>query len=1002
MEWQQSPYTLPLVVTGLITFASAVYTARQRHIPGAGHLLKMLLAITIWVFFYILELKAIALDDKLFWTKAEYLAIIFIPVEYLLFVLKYTGTFHKIRKPRQFTFGLLIIPAFTLFLSWTNEWHQLLYQTTGLIFENGLSYLTLTRGSGFWIYLGYIYLLLLTSTLILLRKFLTAQHPYQSQHILTAIAGLFPWVGNVIYITGLNPLPYLDPTPFTFALTGLCFALLLFRFKFLDIVPIARSLVVERLEDGVIVIDGQNRVVDINETAVSLLQKDKKEILGHPLSFSQPQWLTLAAVLKEDKPAKIELPIKEAHYEVSTTLLTNESSGVNGRLLTLHNISPQKKTEQMLQHAKEAAEAADQAKTNFLTNISHEIRTPLNAVVGMAEMLRQTPLNPNQQELLNVMVQSSNNLMQLINNILDFSRLEAGNLTLNQQSFDLVDCVEAALENVRQAAHEKHLALSYQIDAPTPTWLVGDAVRLRHILINLLENSIKFTEEGEIKITISHLPQPEGVQLHFVVEDSGIGIAPAQAKNLFSPFQQIDSSMTRAHGGNGLGLVICKRLVMLMGGDIYLNSTAGQGTAVHFSAQFTIATDNQPPTVSLRHHKATLTNKRLLIITKDAHQRRQISKEARVAGLEVYTAGSCQEASYWVSHSEAFDVVLLDTAVWQAEPDIVNQMRHQETRLPLPIILLSSGEAALPTEVQATVFSAVLPHSMDSSQMYDTLMNVLSVATPTLSSHGLAETMAKRFPLKILVVEDNKLNQRIIKTMLAKLGYHPDVAANGKEAVQIARQSEYDVILMDIQMPVMDGIVATQQILADGAVGKRPYIIAVTAHALEGDREYYLSSGMNEYLSKPVTLNQLVEVLYQSLNQQNSVTENPQPASVAKPAETSEPPIDLVELSRLVGGEAKQFLEMMTPIFLEDTQKTLHTLAEAIQNSDGKTVQQATHSLKGSSASMAMPTLSQYSRNLEMMAKTGDLSEAPPLFQQIQAEFGRVKNALSELVETAV
>jgi signal transduction histidine kinase len=400
-----------------------------------------------------------------------------------------------------------------------------------------------------------------------------------------------------------------------------------------------------------------------------------------------------------------------------------------------------KEIELLLRQANEAAETAERAKTQFLTNMSHEIRTPLNAVVGMTEMLRQTPLNANQSELLNAVATSSNNLMLLINNILDLAKLEAGNFTLNHQSFDLNDCLESAIDNISQAANQKQLQFTYNLDEKTPVWLVGDPVRLRQILINLLENSVKFTEEGKVELFVTHNLEGEQVQLQFTVQDSGIGIDAEQIEHLFSPFQQADGSMTRAYGGSGLGLVICKRLVEIMGGHIYLQSEPGQGTAVHFTTLFSVATEAHPPAVTLRQPGATLAHKRLLIITKDASERRQINKEARLAGLEVYAAASIQEATYWINNSQPFDVVLLDAAIWQEDISVLAQLHRKDSFHPLPTILLvPQGEEQLTT---ANLFSDTLLMPIARSQLYDVLLNVLFTSEANVLSALLAKLFCK-------------------------------------------------------------------------------------------------------------------------------------------------------------------------------------------------------------------------------------------------------------------
>ena len=1009
MILQMSPYTIPLLVTGVICLAATLYAYRQRRVPGSQALLLLLLAISFWVFAYTLELNVPSLAGKLFWAKVEYFGIVLIPIAYILFSLKYVDVFGKVKKPRRLTAVLLIIPLLTVLFAWTNEAHGLIWATTSLIQDENLTYLALEHGIWFWVNIGFVYLLLMVSTIILLRKIITTPNQFRGQIILILVGSFWPWFGNALYITGKNPFPHLDLTPFAFALTALLFTVALFRFKFLDIVPIARERVVEQLESGVIVLDFQNRIVDVNQTAVSLMQKDKNSLLGQPLELSHPSWLPLEVALTQNQNNKFELNIDNTYFEAAITPLEHTKQQANGRLITLHNITQRKQTELLLQQAKETAEAANQAKTHFLTNMSHEIRTPLNAVVGMAQMLRQTNINPNQGEMVDVIAQSSNTLVELINNILDFSRLEAGNLSLNTQTFDLVDCLEASLESVQQAANDKLISLTYHIAEETPAMLTGDPVRLRQILVNLLENGIKFSEEGNVHIDVDHIQKKTGIMLDFVVRDTGIGIAPEQISQLFSPFQQIDGSLTRSHGGNGLGLIICKRLVEHMGGDIYLLSEVNQGTSVHFSVQMKVASEQQTPDITLSKNSTSLTGRRLLIVAKDAAQRRHISKEARMAGLEVYVASSSQETTYWIDNSLPFDVVLLDTAVWQQDPAILGQLKNKETLAPLPSVLIGPDEETLHQSTLATpgLFAGTLTLPINGPRMYDLFMSVFSGSSSKRSSRAPGEVMADRYPLTILLVEDNQLNRRVIQNMLDKLGYKIDTAENGRLAVEKTNKQSYDIILMDIQMPEMDGVTATKQILANCAEDeKQPYIAAVTAHALAGDRESYLAAGMHQYLSKPVTINKLVELLYQGIQYQQDSAQLPTavPANAPTPKQTPEPapanapmaPIDLEELERLVGEETAEFLEMMAPIFLEDTANLMRALETAVQNKDAKAMQHAAHTLKGTSASMGMRFLSSLSRKLEAMAKENQLEESPETFAQIQVEYQRVQVALAE------
>ena len=560
-------------------------------------------------------------------------------------------------------------------------------------------------------------------------------------------------------------------------------------------------------------------------------------------------------------------------------MVSGEQVGV---LVMYHDIRERVAAEATLRGAKQVAERATRAKSEFLANMSHEIRTPLNGIIGMARMLLETSLNKDQQEYSQIIQSSGDSLLTIINEILDFSKIEAGKLELEKQPFDLRRCVEDALDLLSPKAAQKGVELGYDVDLQLPAQFIGDATRFRQILVNLLANAIKFTEDGEIIIYLQGTPLENGqYELQVSVKDTGIGIPADQMHRLFQSFSQVDSSTTRKYGGTGLGLVIGKRLAELMGGRMWLESEVGLGST--FSFTFVGQPIAGEPEKYLQQEQPALSGKRVLIVDDNATNRHILSRLVAAWGMAPTEASAASAALDLLQTGERFDLALVDRQMpAMSGVDFANETRRLFPNNGMTLLLLTSMGRR--DEAPSDAFAAVLTKPVKPSQLYNAFVATLAddAAAQQVAQNQPKSSLAPiARPLHILLAEDNRINQKVGLLMLAKLGCHADVAANGLEVLQALARQPYDIVLMDVQMPEMDGVAATQAILRRYENGERPYIIALTANALAGDKKVYLEIGMDDYLSKPVKLESLHDALQKAIDFIDGSKEEPLPIYTA-------------------------------------------------------------------------------------------------------------------------
>ena len=696
-------------------------------------------------------------------------------------------------------------------------------------------------------------------------------------------------------------------------------------------------------------------------------------------------------------------------------------------VITVRDITERKRLEEHLREANKAlevaheetkrkakeAELANEAKSAFLAAMSHDIRTPMNGIIGMTELVMETDLTQEQREYLNVIQSSSQSLLKLLDDILDFSRIEAGQLFLEQSPFHLESSIASIINMLAAHAHQKELELLWQIDPAIPLNLLGDPLRLQEIITNLIGNAIKFTSQGEIVLSISHnqLAAPafdsKTITLHFQVRDTGIGISEETQLKIFEAFQQADHSISRKYGGAGLGLTIARKLVKLMHGELWVESQSGQGSVFHFTARFGLQNPAERRTPLPRQIDRELESTPVLIIDDNLSSREILMKMIGSWGMPATAAGSgtdgLQQIALANKQGTPYQIVLLDARMPDMDGFEVLRRLQGDPVLKRTIFMLTS-EAFWKEKNQSQAYGigACILKPINPSLLFDLIISILdkfSLERREESSERNPweqEEDAKnpdfdenrpKFPaLRILLAEDHEVNQMVVGKWLRRRGWNITIVQNGQEALDALKGETFDLILMDIQMPKMDGLMATRAIRAQEEQTRRHIpIIALTAHAMEGDRERFLEAGMDAYVAKPLNSKQLYAVIEACLNRKDPAPVQDDPGVT----DSQEPLLDFEELLRSFDQDQAFVRELLTTYLKQSSPEILQHIQEAIEQQSAELLEKAAHRLKGASAVVGAKDIYHTASQLEEMGRLQNLTDSYAqwrlLAQQVQA-----------------
>lgn len=776
-------------------------------------------------------------------------------------------------------------------------------------------------------------------------------------------------------------------------------------------------LILDSAYDPFVAMDTSGKIIDWNAQAAVTFGWSREEAIGRVLADTivpenyrdahrkgLERFLATGQGTVVDKRIEIVALHRDGHtFPVELTITPIRWQQKYLFAAFVHDITKRKRAQEELQAAKEAAESANRAKSEFLANVSHEIRTPMNGIIGMTELTLDTELSPEQRDYLNLVKASADSLLTVINDILDFSKIEAGKMDLDRVEFLLRDSLGDTLKTLAQRAHNKGLELACHIAPDVPDALIGDPGRLRQIVVNLAGNAVKFTERGEVVVHVEKVKEAPGqVELHFAVSDTGIGVPADKQQAIFNAFEQADSSTTRRYGGTGLGLAISSRLVNLMGGRIWVESKPNSGSTFHFTASFVLQEAPAPPPV---RHAVDLDNLPVLIVDDNATNRLILEEMLRNWGMKPAVADGADAALKLLEAAEragtGFALVLVDGHMPDVDGFELAQKikQHPELAQATLMMLTSGSQAGDIARCRQIGIAAYLMKPIKQSDLFDAIINVLgtSARAETKRSAEAPPAPPAAGALQVLVAEDNVVNQKLVQRLLEKRGHQVTIVATGREAVDFTAARRFDVVLMDVQMPDMGGFEATARIRErERGTGIHLPIIAMTAHAMKGDRERCLQAGMDGYVSKPVQVRELFDAI-ESLVPTSAPPASP-PSANGQRSTPATGNVSWEHALERVGGD-RELLRELIEVFLNVAPTWLAELRRAAERREAPAVRRLAHTFKGSLGQFGAEVAAAVASRLEAMGLEADFSGVEETLSDLEHKLKDVQPALAEVLQ---